>query len=370
MKTLGILVIGIVIISACFSQQSLAGDNAQEAYEIGLKSYNSKDYAEALKWYKKAADQGNVDAQTRIGFMYSHGQGVKKDYVEAVKWFREASEQGNAPAQSHLGSMYALGLGVTKDYAEALKWFRMAADQGDAPAQVLLSGMYLDGEGVPKDTKEAIKWLRMAADQGYDFAQVSMGIAYRNGEGVPRDIEEATKWFKKAADQGNADAKNVLSDMELNSGTRRVESWDDALAYYTPISGDYYVMSPPLKFPNETRYLQLGGTVDSLNDNTLVMQGSGGLWGLKISKVPQFVPRKNQTIFAIGKIISMGRGWTLESGSGLFIVIDPVAIIANQQLIYIQSPAQKQDKIETDTRTEQGLGSIFFVPGSVPGDKK
>lgn len=62
MKTLGILVIGIVIISACFCKHSAAGNEAQDAYEIGLKSFNSQDYAEAVKWFHKAADQRNADA--------------------------------------------------------------------------------------------------------------------------------------------------------------------------------------------------------------------------------------------------------------------------------------------------------------------
>ena len=61
-----------------------------------------KDYGEALKWYQKAADQGNSDAQFILGFMYSKGDGVKKDYGEALKWCQKAADQGHDGAQAVL----------------------------------------------------------------------------------------------------------------------------------------------------------------------------------------------------------------------------------------------------------------------------
>jgi hypothetical protein len=62
--------------------------------------------------------------------MYANGQGVPRDYVESVKWYRKAAEQGNANAQHGLGVMYHNGFGVERDDNEATKWFRKAAEQG------------------------------------------------------------------------------------------------------------------------------------------------------------------------------------------------------------------------------------------------
>ena len=56
--------------------------------------------------------------------MYENGQGVAQNYAEAVKWYRKAAEQGYAEAQFNLGVMYETGEGVAQDYAEALKWYR------------------------------------------------------------------------------------------------------------------------------------------------------------------------------------------------------------------------------------------------------
>ncbi len=62
--------------------------------------------------------------------MYDNGEGVPQDYAEAVKWYRLAAEQGDASAQYNLGIMYINGKGVPQDYAEAVKWYRLAAEQG------------------------------------------------------------------------------------------------------------------------------------------------------------------------------------------------------------------------------------------------
>ena len=114
--------------------------------------------------------------------MYGKGQDVTQDYAEAVKWFRKAAEQGVAAAQFNLGIMYDNGLGVTQDYAEAVKWFRKAAEQGYAKAQYNLGVMYDNGEGVPQDDAHAYMWLKLAVSrlppgEGRDIAVKNRDIA-------------------------------------------------------------------------------------------------------------------------------------------------------------------------------------------------
>jgi TPR repeat protein len=58
---------------------------------------------------------------------YAEGQGVPQDYAAAMRWYRKAAEQGVANAQNNLGLMYAEGKGVAQDSAAALSWFRKAA---------------------------------------------------------------------------------------------------------------------------------------------------------------------------------------------------------------------------------------------------
>ena len=84
--------------------------------------------------------------------MYADGHGVPQDHAEALKWYRLAADQGHANAQNGLGLMYGSGHGVAQDYAEAVKWYRLAAEQGDADAQYGLGLMYTKGRGCRRMT--------------------------------------------------------------------------------------------------------------------------------------------------------------------------------------------------------------------------
>ena len=84
----------------------------------------------AVKWCRRAAEQGYAQAQTNLCIMYSEGKGVEQDYKKAAKWCRKAAEQGNGQAQAILGIMYSKGQGVEQDTEEAVKWFKKASEQG------------------------------------------------------------------------------------------------------------------------------------------------------------------------------------------------------------------------------------------------
>jgi hypothetical protein len=80
--------------------------------------------------------------------MYSHGQGVSRNYGEAVRWYRKSADRGDATAQANLACMYSEGHGVRQDYDEAVRWYRKAAGQGDADARHALRVMYCKWQGM------------------------------------------------------------------------------------------------------------------------------------------------------------------------------------------------------------------------------
>ena len=67
--------------------------------------------------------------------MYDNGEGVAENDAEAVKWYRLAAEQGDAAAQSNLGLMYDNGEGVPESKVDAYLWWNLAAAQGLADAK-------------------------------------------------------------------------------------------------------------------------------------------------------------------------------------------------------------------------------------------
>ena len=202
-----------------------------ELFDSGGVALRSKDYLEAMKFFRPAAAQGHVGAQNQIGFLYMFGFGVKQDYAEAVKWFRTAADQGFAAAQDHLGQMHKSGSGVNRDPAEAMKWFRKAADQGFSAAQYNIALLYHNGIGVESDLAEAANWYRKAADQGLHLAQNSLAMCYLQGWGVKTDSVLAVAWFRKAAEQSLAMAEHNLGSLFQN-GWGCKQDYGEALKWY------------------------------------------------------------------------------------------------------------------------------------------
>ena len=67
--------------------------------------------------------------------LYKNGDGIKQDYFEAIKWYKKSAEQGVRIAQYDLAGMYINGLGVKQNYQEGFKWLKEAAEQDDVDAQ-------------------------------------------------------------------------------------------------------------------------------------------------------------------------------------------------------------------------------------------
>ena len=83
----------------------------------GNTARENKDYAEAMRLYRQAADMGDATGMNNVGRLYQSGWGVPLDYAEAMRWYRLAAERGNAAAMDNIGWLYQYGLGVPPDMA-------------------------------------------------------------------------------------------------------------------------------------------------------------------------------------------------------------------------------------------------------------
>lgn len=111
---------------------------------------------------ERLAAQGDKIEQFNLGVRYATGNGAPLDYAKAVEWYVRAAEQGLAEAQYNLGMIYWEGrAGVTPDLARADKWFTRAAKQGVIPAKTALLLMYT-GRAIEAlqagDHKKAREW--------------------------------------------------------------------------------------------------------------------------------------------------------------------------------------------------------------------
>ena len=118
-----------------------------------------------LEALRARAHGGDASAQFQLGFAYDTGLGGRPDDAEAVRWYRMAAEKGLADAQYNLAVMYDSGEGVDRDPVEAARWYREAAEQGHGLAQLNLGAAYGDGQGVPRSYAQAYVWLSLAANR-------------------------------------------------------------------------------------------------------------------------------------------------------------------------------------------------------------
>ena len=188
--------------------------NSQAQYRIGRRYCEGDGLVGkkevAFRWLMKSANQGMGEAYVCLGCCFQNGYSVSKNMEEAVKMYQTAAKLGVARGQRALGYCYRDGEGVELDLVEAVRWFRKAAEQGDVEAQLKLGYCYKGGNGVEKDYEKAVEWFRKAAEQGYDDAQYALGICYNLGIGVKKDLVEAVRWFRKAAEQGDAIHQYIL----------------------------------------------------------------------------------------------------------------------------------------------------------------
>lgn len=108
----------------------------------------------------KQAEAGDADVANTVGFQYGNGLSVMQNDAEALKWYRKAAELGSEEGMYNLAGVYENGYGVKPSHQEALKWYRKAAERGHGGAHYALARLYEQGQGIPKDLKQSAEWRR------------------------------------------------------------------------------------------------------------------------------------------------------------------------------------------------------------------
>jgi len=160
--------------------------------------------AQKFEDLKNAAEGGYPRAQRELGALYYHGNSasgsatptattvagpeavddstaINVDHTLAVKWFRRAADQGDEVAQFNMGACYFNGHGVRQDLNESIRWYRMAAENGHYLSQRALYEIYRKGAGAGKlsDFNEAEEWYR--AMNRYWVGSVSIEKVMKDG---------------------------------------------------------------------------------------------------------------------------------------------------------------------------------------------
>lgn len=234
---------------------SVKGENALGVmYEKGY--YVDADINEAILWYKKAAKQGDEDAQLSLANIYKNVASVKDDKA-ALEIYTQLAKAGNLYAQKTVAYSYMQGEGASKDYKEAMYWFLKAQEQGDANSCGAIGWMYASGNGVEKDLNKALTWLKKGIDRNDTYSkeqyanveqaikklaeitlqkksieEYRLGYQYETGNGRSKNHKQAVEHYITSQKLGNENAEFRLAQLYERSEQLLPRDYSSALYWY------------------------------------------------------------------------------------------------------------------------------------------
>jgi hypothetical protein len=129
---------------------------------------------------------------------YYWGRGVKQDRDEAFKWFKKAAELGEVRAEVSLAMFY-----YSRSEAErplAVMWLNRAANRWCFQAQYFLAYCYGKGDGVTKVVVESYKWAILSSDKGYKYSTALCSVIndkeHLNSDQIAEAIRRADEFIK------------------------------------------------------------------------------------------------------------------------------------------------------------------------------
>ena len=138
-------------------------------------------FQNGFEYTKKNANEGDVEAQFFLGFIYSSDflENVPIDFSKAYYWLKKSAESGYSCAQLMLGN-------------------------------ILHGGFIDDDSNSYVDINESFKWYKKAASQGLVDAQATLGLRYEENIETSGNKQQAIYWYTQAADQGHKESKERL----------------------------------------------------------------------------------------------------------------------------------------------------------------
>lgn len=156
-----------------------------------------RDYPQALAWARPIADS-SAEARYLLGQLYASGHGVERDYAGALTWYQRAANEGYAPAQTALGTMFLQGRGVSRNPLTAQQWFLKAARQDEGQAQYQLGQMSEQGILVEQDLMLALAWYDLSSRNGIREARARVEALNRSAN--PEEFAQAQAAVRRMLD--------------------------------------------------------------------------------------------------------------------------------------------------------------------------
>jgi len=232
-------------IKVCEEEVEKTTKDGKIFFQLGKLYYKKKDYTHALKWFKKAAEQNNLEAMYLVGKIYYNYKYKKQNIDKAVQWFKKAAKDNHTVALFDLGIYYRYS-----DPKKAFFYFHRAAENGYPRACFWTGNMYKKGEGVERNEKLAIDWYTKGAKLDDFICQEELAILYfRKALKIESDYkrglrysnseiyyEKAVYWAKKVAWKGSVVGQEIVADLNYKGKGGLSKNYNEALYWYKKAS--------------------------------------------------------------------------------------------------------------------------------------
>lgn len=138
-----------------------------------------QDYGEAFRLFTKGAELDNVLCQYYLGECYAKGHGTKEDRSAAIKWYKKAADQGHVVSQKIVEDEKSQE--ILRDQSP-FATFEKSARAGNAQSMYIVGRYYEDGIGIEKDLSKAKEWYRKAKKRGNSAAKRALEALERSEE--------------------------------------------------------------------------------------------------------------------------------------------------------------------------------------------
>lgn len=175
------------------------------------KAYNTGNYGRAMKFFRRASEDGNIVADWYLGHMYRIGRGVPRDDATAYSYYSRVAEfydpderdqnrlRITVDAMVRIADYQRAGVasaGIAQNPASAARtYLKIATTYGHPAAQYALGVMNIKGQGMKRNPQQGLKWLIASARKRHASSEAYLGELYLEGKLVRLDRTRAVMWY-------------------------------------------------------------------------------------------------------------------------------------------------------------------------------
>lgn len=171
---------------------------------------------------ESTAKKGDIKSMTELGDYFARGVEGKSDFAEAARWYEKAAALGDAPSMHRLG-VALIREGKQNDPLKACQWFQRAAEKGSIDGKFNWGVCLQNGAAGSVDLEKAAQFFEVSARGGYALGAFNRALIYARQASTPENPKLAYQWMYLAHELGAPQAGEALS--RLRNSVEDYDAW-------------------------------------------------------------------------------------------------------------------------------------------------